>query len=343
MKRHLLPFAAFCAIWLFLAGLGAAMAQEPLPSLDSFVPRETRQEQTEEQPDPAFRIVGLDDRPKLRDSVRTAALAARRRIAEQTTLDWEGTALIVWTDEDTFMEKTGFAPENTAAAASAKQKTIWINERAWVQSNDRQRQQTMTHEVGHLLVGSLPGGKELPLWANEGLVMHLAGQQSYEGQMRLLAAHASGNLPLLENLETKFPGTGQSQNLAYQMSYAAVGVLARDRGDKPGEVRGLMRTLASERRGPALARELRGDFESQAWQDATHDALGSRFATALVVLTGTSSIFVLITILAVIAFVRLRMRNRRTESRWADEDEPWTESLSEEDIQDIYGDREERW
>jgi hypothetical protein len=58
--------------------------------------------------------------------------------------------------------------------------------------------------------------------------------------------------------------------------------------------------------------------------------------------TGSSLLFVLLALLLVVGYF---LKQRRTRDRFAEEqeDERWAESLSDEDVQDIYGDREDRW
>ncbi len=291
---------------------------------------------------PAFEVIGLDDRPGLKDSVRLSAQRARRAILEHSGLDWEGTARIIWAEEQAFLRQTGFHPENAAAAARPSDMTIWINARAWQRSTPHQQQETMTHECGHLLLGTLPGGRDLPLWANEGIVMHLAGQWSTEEHLRLLTAHTFGQLPRLADLEEGFPRDGPSQSLAYRMSYAAISVVAQNYGDDPGEVRRLVQRLADPILGPRLADEFWDEFRREGWQRATERSLGTRFTTAVIVMTGTSAIFLMIAILVIVAFIAVKKR-RAERAAEMEEDEAWAESLTEDDIQDIYGDREERW
>lgn len=342
MKRFFVSIAVFCAI--FLLPLLGVLGQNPSPQgPDDEVPRTTLVPEGQPLPPPAFRVVGLDDRPKLRNSVRLYAMVARQRLAEETTLDWEGTALIVWTDEKVFLEKTGHQPENTAAAASPSKKVIWINEPAWVKVDDSKRQEIMTHECAHLLLGSLPGGRRIPLWMNEGLVMHLAGQWTWDERMKLLGAHAFGTLPDLKNLEKSFPTDDVGKTLAYQMGMHTVATISRAMGDEPGSVRRILSRLASSELGPAFAAQFWEDRERLQWQTAARKQLGSRLHTAVIILSGTSSIFLIMTLLVFVAWWRMKKKNHVRQERWAEEDEPWTESLTEADIQDIYGDKEDRW
>ncbi len=321
MKVLRVIFAALCAIFCLLGN----------PVL------------AEEEPDSNFEIIGLDDRPNLHDSVRLAANRGRNTIRDKTSLEWAGKVLIVWADEELFLEKTGFRPENSAAAASPSQMTIWVNEASWNRATEREQQRTMTHELGHILVGSLPGGKRLPLWANEGIVMHLAGQWSFDEHFKLLIAHAFGTLPKLSSMEEEFPRDGESQLLAYRMSYSAVDIVAQNYGDQPGEVRRLLQRLEDPFYGPMLAEEFWDAFRVEGWQLATERSMGSRLSTGVIVSTGTGSIFLLISILFVFAYLKVRSRSKTRDQQYEEEREPWEESLTDEDIQDIYGDREDRW
>lgn len=339
MKRWGSLIGALCAILLLAAS--AARPQDPRSDEGQAVPRDEPSDSAS-QVEPAFRLVGLDDRPKLRAAVELKARQARRVLLENGRKDWPGTARIVWADEKLFREKTGFQPEHSAAAASAERMTIWINEAAWQRSTEEDRQRTLTHECAHLLLGALPGGRKLPLWANEGIVMHLAGQWSWDDHAKLLHAHFFGQLPPLSGLEHAFPREGESQVLAYRMSYAAVSVLAQSYGDEPGSVERLLLRLADPVKGPALADDFWDAFRRDGVQIATERALGSRISTGVIVLTSGSTIFLIITILVLIAWWKVKKRNAARAQEEADE-EPWAESLTDEDVQDIYGDREDRW
>lgn len=318
MKRLLFLFAVFCAAFLPLAAGGGERRDTP----------------------PAFRVIGLEDRPRLAEALLIEATQARLAVIERAGMDWEGTALLVWTTEGEFMERTGFRPEHIFAAASPSQMTVWINEAAWSRSSPRERRQTLAHEIGHLLLGVLPGGRQLPLWANEGIVMHLAGQWTMDDHARLLWAHLFGRLPDLADLEEAFPRDASTQALAYRMSYAAVSVLAQSHGDDPGEVQRLLWRLVDEQRGPRFAEELRDPFIREGWQIATQRSLGNRFVTGVTLLTGSGALFLLAAFLVIVGF--LLKRNRAAE-RYAqeEEEEAWMASLTDDDIRGIYGDPED--
>ncbi len=322
--------AALCAIWVLLL--------LSLPTLSMGA----GQSSTPEKRSPLFRFVGMEDRQALESSIKGFAFRAIKTINEQTTEELPETVIIVWAEPELFLEKTGFRPENSAAAASPSLSTIWINSSSWTKSSDKDRQETMTHEMSHILLGNLAGGKELPLWANEGLAMHLARQWSMEEQIKLITAHAFGQLPELKDMEDTFPRDGESQNLAYRMSYTGVSAVSTSFGDPPGSVRRLLRHLADPVSGPAFAQELRNEFRVEGWQLAAEQSLGNRLQALSITLFSSGTIFLIITILLFVAYYRVKAKNKKREELW-DEEEAWAESLTDEDVQDIYGDKEERW
>lgn len=288
-----------------------------------------------------LKVVGLDDNPRLKQNVEDIAWTARRRIRESTRVDWEGTALVVWVgSEREFLERTGKTPEFTAAAASARRATVWINASSWSRSTPDERLQVMTHELGHLLVGNLQPGTRLPLWAEEGIVMHLANEWNLQRSMTVTRAHAFASLPRLEQLQQSFPGDPEGQMLAYAVGYLAIEEIARDLGDKRGTVTRLMRHLADDAAGPALIASLWNPDTRDAWNATLVESLGSRFTNFVVLLTSGTALWFLIMLLAGMAWMKKRRRRLAAAAAELDE-EPWAASLTDRDIQEIYGKREE--
>ncbi len=288
-----------------------------------------------------LKVLGLDDRPTLKENIEEMSYEARRRIREKTGVDWEGTAYIVWVQEERqFMEFTGFRPEHVAAAASARRHTIWINASAWNRASPADNRETLAHEIGHLLVGNLTQQRRLPLWAEEGLVMRLAGQGGVEHFWSLAQARLMGTVPLLADLEDEFPRDPARQTLAYATGHAAIGIVAGDYGDEPGSVSRLMRRLADEEVGPQLVAALWDEARRDAWNEALLDALGSRMRYAVIIGTSGGAIWLLTMILLVWAW-RVKRRRRQAAAVIELAEEPWLESLSDSDLKEIWGEPEE--
>ncbi len=294
--------------------------------------------------DSPLRILGLDEREVLRKEIERLSYDARSIIRETTRIDWEGTAYIVWAEEpDEYYRMTGKRPEFTAAAANAAKYTVWINAAAWRKSDEQQRLETLTHEFGHLLIGNMIEGKRLPLWVEEGLVQHLAGEWSFQKASVLYRAHALDNIPSLYNLELSFPEDPDRQALAYAVSYKAVELVAGIYGDKSGEVQRFVRRLADDEAGPVLINELWKPSRRESWDQLLLKELGSRFKTMVIMLTSGTTIWIIIMVLVGIAWHVRKKRAAVVRREHVAEEEAWAESLTDEDVQDIYGDREDRW
>jgi len=288
-----------------------------------------------------LKILGLDDRPALKEHIQEMAYDARRGIREVTGVDWEGTAYIVWVQEEgEFLRFTGFRPENVAAAANARRHTIWINASAWTRSNPSDNRETLAHEIGHLLVGNLAMPRRLPLWAEEGLVMRLAGQNSMNHFWALAQARLMGTVPRLADLEDEFPRDPARQTLAYATSHAAIGVVAMDYGDEPGSVTRLMRRLADDEVGPKLIEALWDEEQRDEWNQMLLQSLGSRMQYAVIIGTSGGVIWIIAVLLLIWAW-RTKRRRRLAAEVVEISEEPWLESLSENDLQEIWGEPEE--
>jgi hypothetical protein len=275
-----------------------------------------------------LKVLGLDDRVGLKEHIEEMAFESRRRIREMTGVDWEGTAYVVWVDEEReFMKFTGFRPEHVAAAANARRHTIWINASAWTRASPGDNRATLAHEIGHLLVGNLTQGRRLPLWAEEGLVMRLAGQGGVEHFWSLAQARLMGSIPRLADLETEFPRDPARQTLAYATGHAAIGVVAMDYGDEPGSVTRLMRRLADEEVGPELVEALWDEGRRDGWNEALLDSLGSRLRYFVIIGTSGGAIWMIAMVLLVWAW-RVKLRRRRAAEVIELVEEPWLESLS---------------
>jgi hypothetical protein len=290
----------------------------------------------------AFRVVGLEDRPATEAEVARVAGEARRRLLRRTTYDWQGTVEIRWLDERAFLEATNFRPEHTAAAADMRRGLVLLNTAGWNRAAPAERLATLTHEFAHILVGSLHGGLSLPLWTHEGLAMILANQWTAEDYIALLQAHSVGALPHLAQIEYEFPAEGPTRQQAYRTSHMAVATLARLQGDQPGRVDVLLARIADPRHGVDFGNSLFDPLRREEILLAMSRDLGSRWTTGVIAVTGGGALLLIASILVIVAYLKVRARNaqRAAEER---EDEPWAASLTDADIQDLYGDREERW
>lgn len=345
MHQRLVLLILIAHLWLLAAGMAGARTGGTAPVFT--IPADPLPAPVADG-EPRFgplRVVGLDDRPRLKVELERQAYEARLDIWDQTQVDWQGTALVVWIESNAeFHRRTGHRAEHAMAAANAERQTMYINASAYRRSSPLEQQRTITHEMGHLLVGSLPASKptRLPLWFEEGLVQQLAGQWTFDEGMAVSRTQSIGRRPRLSDMEMGYPADPSVRSLAYAVSYRAVAIVAEEHGDEPGSVTRLVRRLADPERGPAFNEKLWSRAYRDGLEERVDAALGGRIVNTIILVTSGTVIWLGVMMLAFWAWGLKKKRALAHAEREA-EDEPWAASLTDEDVQDVWGDREERW
>ncbi len=165
-------------------------------------------------------------------------------------------------------------------------------------------EEVLAHEVAHVLIHRASGGRPLPRWFDEGLAMLAARSWRLRDQTELALGLLWGPRVPLWKLDDLFRGDRRE----VERGYALAGTLVQD---------------LIERYGPAmprivLARVARGDTFDEAFRGATGasmidvgEAFWERQATLkrwLPVLTSTAALWFGISILALLAALRRRLR-----------------------------------
>jgi len=324
----------------FAVGVVSTQPERELPfAVRLLTPQEARKPRAEGP----LQVLGLDDRPALKDEIETLSFEARATIRRTTRIDWDGTAYVVWAEnENDYARMTRKRPEFTSAAANAAKRTVWINASAWKKSDPDEHKAILAHEFGHLLLGNLPGGRDLPLWAEEGIVQHLADEWTPQKAMFLYRGRAFGSLPNLADLEEAFPEDPDRQVTAYAIGHRAIGLVAKEYGGDEANAAFLVRILADPQAGPVLRDDLWDGALRDRWNDEVLGSLGGRGTALALVLASGSTIWAVAMALAFGAWVIVKRRRAEANRREADE-EAWAQSLAQGDIQDIYGDEEQRF
>jgi len=111
---------------------------------------------------------------------------------------------------------------------------------------------TLAHELTHLYLAAALGSRRVPLWLEEGLAMHAAGEGGWGRAGRLAGAVLQKRLIPFAELARRFPGQSGKAALAYAQSYYLVGYLVNRYGEKA-----VARLLAEVARGRAFTSALR--------------------------------------------------------------------------------------
>jgi hypothetical protein len=166
---------------------------------------------------------------------------------------------------------------------------------------------TLAHEVAHLALGALP--ERVPRWLDEGLAMWASGRTLGANERTTLERLARAKtLSSLEDIERDFPAYEDEAHLAYVESLGFVSWLAAE-PDGEAHLRALVREVSA---GMSFPRA----FE-RAFGAPVHGAeLVFRADTAaryslIRDLTERGSLYTLVALLAVVAFVRYRRQRAR--------------------------------
>jgi hypothetical protein len=171
------------------------------------------------------------------------------------------------------------------------------------------------HELAHVALEDAVKGHHVPVWFNEGLAMHLAGEK-WERVYDLWRATTQGTLLPVADLDRSFPRNPMEVSIAYAQSVDFVGFLGRrtDLGrfhsliERVGEGQPFERSV-NDAYGADLRRleyQWRSDLEK-------------RFSV-LPLVTGGSFIWVLVMGGLVYAYAKKRRRAKKILDRWEREE-----------------------
>lgn len=181
------------------------------------------------------------------------------------------------------------------------------------------------HEVAHILIQRAAGGRPVPRWFNEGLAMLAEEAWDWGDRSRAVVALARGRRYRLAALDRRFAGSRSEVSGAYALSASFVRSLVRRFGrETPAGI--LSRIASGEAFEPAFAAttgttlaEAEGDF----WRRL---AFWNRW---LPFMTSPATLWIAVTLLALVAIKRRRDRNRLLEEQWSKE-EQWAEKEPDE-------------
>ena len=174
---------------------------------------------------------------------------------------------------------------------------------------------TFRHELSHLLLYRAAGLRHVPRWFDEGFATVQAGGWSFDRVRTLTAAALTGRLLRVADLDRRFPRRPGEVNLAYAQAISLVAFLISD------DAEAFAGALAGLRAGEPLEAALAGAYGRSVaeLERSWHDAL-TRDYRLVPLLTGGTTLWVAITVLFLVGYVRRRRDARRRLARWEDEE-----------------------
>jgi hypothetical protein len=173
----------------------------------------------------------------------------------------------------------------------------------------------LRHEVAHVLIGRASAQRPIPRWFNEGLAMSVERGWRLQDEGQLVYQLAVGSRTSLDGLDRMFSGEQPEVTRAYVLSGALVhDLLQRHGAGIPAEILRRMNEGASFEHAFTEAVGLTpAAAEAEFWMRQY------TWAAWLPTLTSTTTLWFVVTALALLAIVRRIMKNRAIEKKWAEE------------------------
>jgi len=177
-------------------------------------------------------------------------------------------------------------------------------------------EELVLHEVGHILVFRAVGGGEIPRWFNEGLALFIGRPWGLEDHSRVTWALVSGRQVSLADLEPYFSSSRETARHAYALAGAFVQDLVKRQGADA-----VATILAAVSRGMRFE-EAYLDVTGVTLTQAEEEFWGRHtFLYRWVPVIGSSAtLWLLITVLALLAFRRRRSRDAELHRLWEQEE-----------------------
>jgi hypothetical protein len=173
----------------------------------------------------------------------------------------------------------------------------------------------LRHEVAHVLIGRASAQRPIPRWFNEGLAMSVERGWRLQDEGQLVYQLAVGSRTSLDDLDRMFSGEQPEVTRAYVLSGALVHDLLQHHGAGIGaEILTRMNEGASfEHAFTEAVGMTPADAEGEFW------VRQYTWAAWLPTLTSTTTLWFVVTALALLAIVRRIMKNRAIEKKWVEE------------------------
>ena len=163
------------------------------------------------------------------------------------------------------------------------------------------------HEVSHIILARAVDHAHMPLWFIEGVAVHQAGEHILERWRRTANATLTDSVPLLVSIEAGFPSDSARVDLAYAQSTSFLTYLISKKGWPS-----IRRVIAWMRKGHHFHQAFRAVYDNSvpvlegAWLREM-----DRAASWIPILADTTLLWILMTILFVMAWYVVRQRNQR--------------------------------
>ena len=181
---------------------------------------------------------------------------------------------------------------------------------------DETLEDVLRHEVAHVLIWRAAGERPVPRWFDEGVAMEVERLRRWQDQTQLFYQLVTGGETDLEGLDRLFTGGQSNQTRAYALAGAFVHDLLQQHGS--GSVKNILRRLRGGVDFETAFAAAIGSSPSHAEAEFWHN---QRIWTSWIpIVSATTTLWLGITLLALLAIYMRRRRSRQIEEEWAKEE-----------------------
>ena len=181
---------------------------------------------------------------------------------------------------------------------------------------DQTLEDVLRHELAHVLIWRAAGGRMVPRWFDEGVAMDVERQRRWQDQTQLFYQLVTGGETDLQRLDRLFAGGQNDEIRAYALAGAFVHDLLRLHG--PETVKDILMRVHSGTEFDTAFAAVTGSSPSHAEADFWHS---QRIWTSWIpIISANTTLWLGVTLLALLAIYMRRRRNREIEEEWAKED-----------------------
>ena len=208
----------------------------------------------------------------------------------------------------------GMLPEWGEACSDLANMRLCINIESVLRSQ-RPIRVVIRHELSHLLFTQRVNGTRCPTWFLEGLAMRQSGEWTFSDQWYFMVSVWKKDIPVLEDLQGRFPNSRRDAAMAYRLSYLAVNELFAERPEDLMTLTAFTRDLGDFKRAFLLTF---GKYPSD-FADEFQAKIGSKYKTRFI-LAASAPFWACMVILFLVAYSVKRYKTNRKIRQWEEEE-----------------------
>ncbi len=239
----------------------------------------------------------------------------------QETLRFESTGtftVIIAPDRHMFQKYAGPLPSWAAGATNYQRNVVIMKSPTYGRSSIWEYDETLRHEITHVIIGQYISPDRLPRWLHEGIAMVNAGQQSIRTTYLLSQAVLREDIIPLNELESLLGYDKSRAALGYAESLSAVQFLLTR--FPTGTLECIFVHMKEQESSFAQAFQAVTGLTQYYFQYHWMKYLKNKYRW-ISILSSETTLWILFPLLALLGYLVIRWRNKKKLAQWEDEEQ----------------------